>query len=171
MRTHPPTCVTFTEGCCPAHAANWAKLSQEVLTVQFSSSRLVLLLLKLKARGAGKARPELTSCQLGSTALRSSKPSTSRCEPAKQCRPVASRQVQHYQKEQPPPRTPPYEPCISHTLCTWLHRSSTGSRGDVGDAVQVALRDRLSAGLLESELTEVQDGLSRTAVPSASEMA
>ena len=52
-----------------------------------------------------------------------------------------------------------------------MHRSSTGSRGDVGDAVQVALRDRLSAGLLESELTEVQDGLSRTAVPSASEMA
>ena len=56
-----------------------------------------------------------------------------------------------------------------------MHRSSTGSRGDaVGDAVQVALREagsRLTAGVLESEPTEVQDWLSRTALPLASEMA
>ena len=69
---------------------------------------------------------------------------------------------------------PPYGPCISHTLCTWLHRSSTGSKGDAaGAAVHVALREAgstLNAGVLESELTEVQDWLSRTALPSASEM-
>ena len=61
-------------------------------------------------------------------------------------------------------------------LCTWLHRSSTGSWGDVGGAaVQVALREaggRVTAGVLESELIEVQDWLRcRTALPSASEMA
>ena len=56
------------------HAANWAKLSQEVVSVQLSSSRLALMLLRLKARGAGAARPESTSCLLGNTALRSSSP-------------------------------------------------------------------------------------------------
>ena len=86
----PPTCacVAFIEGCSncpPTHAANWSRLEQEVLTVQLSSTRLPpvfppllpllppLLLLRLKARGAGATRPESTPSLLGITALRSSR--------------------------------------------------------------------------------------------------
>ena len=147
--------------------------------MQSCSSRLVLLLLKLKARGAGKASPESTSCQLGSTVLRSSRPRTTRCEPAKPGDPQfvsrshlfdcssARGAAARYQKEN--------GPSINHTLCTWLQRSSTGIMGDAaGSAVQVAFREagsRLSAGVLELELIRVQDWLCRTALPSASEMA
>ena len=88
--TDRPTCTsTDVRGSAPTHAANWAKLPQEVLTVQSSSTRqtaptllklllllLLLLLLRLKASGAGAARPESTSCLLGSRALRSSRPWT-----------------------------------------------------------------------------------------------
>ena len=71
------------------HCTNWSKLSHVVLTVQSCNTRL-LLLLRLKARGAGTARPECTSWLLGRTALSSCSPWTTSCEPAegKQCRQV-----------------------------------------------------------------------------------
>ena len=78
--THTHTCDAFTEGCPLTHDANWARLEQEVLTVQLSSTRLPLL--RLKARGAGAARPEFTSCPLGRRAFCSSSPRSSRREPA-----------------------------------------------------------------------------------------
>ena len=94
MQLDPHTWVVFPGGCCCCccccccsliHTANWAKLSQEVVTiVQPSNTRLALLLLRLNARGAGAAWPESTRCPSGNKALRSSSPRISRCEPAGQ---------------------------------------------------------------------------------------
>ena len=69
--------MAFTEegcsNCPPTQEANWARLEQEVVTVQASSTTLPPPL-RLKARGAGAARPKSTACLPGSTALRSSRP-------------------------------------------------------------------------------------------------